>query len=129
MPVCNIAILVYGVCTKEGKEAFKIVRERHSDGEFVHPHVTPIDIRRIMSSDPTDSKAFKVLHTENSEYARTMANLLNAGGFTDGVEKVVSATYELRWAGPSWSHQPTQLIPVYCSAGVHRCDGASKVVT
>ena len=82
MAPCAVAILVFGAGTPQGKN---FLRMYDAGGVDCYE---PVDIRDIMKRDPGESKHDKVLHSENSEYTRTMYSLLNGEHFVEAIYHV-----------------------------------------
>ena len=122
MQPCNVAVLVFGYTTEQGKMFMKMVE--HGDIDC-HP---PVDIRDYLKKDPSNNVT--VSHHENADSIRTQQALLNSGtNFVNAVSKVVYDVNALSLDDHGGTYRRpsiAKIYPVYCKAGKHGADGTAK---
>ena len=115
-PPIAVAIMTFGFHTPAGKVVMNHIK---ANPEKFHPAT---DIRKVLTTDPSKRKLYKISHWENADHLTTQLNLLHDGQFYHAVRTFVDhieAQNDQTLGAP-------KVFPVYCSAGVHRCDGTAK---
>ena len=113
-----VSIMTFGIHTPAGKVVMNHIK---ANPEKFHP---AIDIRRVLKADPAKRKIYKISHWENADHLTTQLNLFHDGQFYHAVRTLVDHIEAKN--DEATSIGAPKVFPVYCTAGVHRCDGAAK---
>jgi hypothetical protein len=117
-----VSIIVFGDNTKNGK---KFIADWH-DLSARFPMYDPIDVRAFFSKDPSKSRQFKSYHDKNADHTETQISLHQFEDFFYCCQYLVNQVQEkFRECDPPTIRLP-KILPVFCSAGQHRADGAAK---
>ena len=118
MGAIAIAIVTYGVHTPQGR-AFQTYAIAHPELFY-----EPFDVRRDLFRDPAENKKrFTVQHGQNSDFNQTQLALLDDSRFYACAARLVRGLTD----DASVDGAVAKVVPLYCSAGNHRCDGIAKV--
>ena len=118
-----VAFLVFGDSQPTGKEFLRNFEELSKEFDMAQP----IDIRKIYKTDPSKCARFKVRHDRNADFDDTQVAVHQFTALYDTVHclchEVMQQTNALDTTVATCL---PKIIPVYCAAGQHRADGATK---
>ena len=77
----TVALVVFGTATQQVKAFWWHYNSKKSDFKFFDA----IDIRSVLTADPSVAKRFRAPHEHNGDFLDTMANMLNDPRFVDAV--------------------------------------------
>jgi hypothetical protein len=117
-----VSILVFGEHTKNGK---KFVAD-WLDLCAKYPMYDPIDVRVFFSKDPSKSRQFKSYHDKNADHTETQISLHQFEDFFYCCQYIVNQVQEKFRECESPTTRLPKIVPVFCTAGQHRADGAAK---
>ena len=115
-----IAFIVFGEHEAKGKIFWDLVTQ----GKVKCRRA--IDIRKVLNADPAEAKKFGCTHINKGESDQVQSNLLNQWDTVEACEWLLEEVETGEYV--AGSHRPVLPIPVYCTAGRHRSDGASTMV-
>ena len=78
---------------------------------------TPVDVRQWLARDPVHGKRYRVSHQENADFLTTQISVLDDSRFYQAVLELSSQIEQFT---------SSKILPLYCSAGIHRVDAVSK---
>ena len=131
MVTTTVAIVIFGEATWQGKAVLKMFKENSLPIDMFDP----VDVRNWMVKDPKHDRRYKVSHTENSEYVKTMQSLLNNTSYHTACREAlhyITGTYEDECrkegveAHSDESNRMSKVMAFHCTAGIHRVDGIIK---
>ena len=110
-----VAIITYGIKTEQGKAALKILK---ANPDLYHE---PVDVRQLLLKDLVKSLR---TYTQNAGDLQVQRSLLDARCFFMCCADLVMTILDGYHAG-----HDNKPHTIYCTAGIHRCDGVAKFLS
>ena len=115
----SISILAYGIHTPAGKAVNRFIWDNPAGRASF---MKPIDVREWMHTNPAkDAKRYRTQHGTNSNFETTQLTLLDDPNFYPAVKGVADLIVEMVESDRAPNGE-CRVVPLYCSAGTHRCD-------
>ena len=112
-----VSIIACGIHTAQGKVVVNFAKK------YPERFHEAIDIRRLLPRNPAKGNAYNTDHFKNVDHLATQLGLLHDVKFFGAVAWLLETIEEKSFT------EPGKVFVVYCTAGMHRSQGASKAVS